>query len=307
MADTDTIAGLDRRFGIPGLARVVEGNGALAKVAVTADVANGEIYLHGGHVTSWKPLGQEEVLFVSTHSRWEERRAIRGGVPVCFPWFGAKADDPQAPAHGFVRTKAWQLESIRQTEDTVTVSMFTESDETTTAVWPASFRLVHRATFGPVLSLELLMTNTGETPLRFEEALHAYFRVGDVERARVKGLDGVSYFDKTDNDLRKSQAGDITISAETDRVYFDTLGPVELEDPSLRRRIRVEKSNSSDTVVWNPWVDKAKALPDLGDDEWKQMVCIEGSNAGQAAVGLPPGAQHSMTVTVRVSRLAEAL
>jgi glucose-6-phosphate 1-epimerase len=137
-----------RRFEIPGVAQVVEGKGGLPKVLITSSAAAGEMYLHGAHVTSWKPARGEEVLFVSAESRWEDGHAIRGGVPVCFPWFGAKADDPKAPAHGFVRAKAWQLESIAQAGDAVTVSMFTESSESTSKWWPAEFRLVHRATFG---------------------------------------------------------------------------------------------------------------------------------------------------------------
>src|SRR5215472_11692200 len=155
------ITDLDRRFGIPGVASVVEGNGGLPKVRITSPQATGEVYLHGAHVTSWKPAGAEEVLFVSSQARWEDGHAIRGGVPVCFPWFGDKADDRKAPAHGFTRTKAWQLESIVQAGDTVTVSMFSESDQNTKKWCPADFRLVHRAAFGSELSLELLLTNTG--------------------------------------------------------------------------------------------------------------------------------------------------
>src|ERR1700683_4812131 len=169
-------AASDYRFEIPGVARIVEGNGGLRKVSVTSPQAAGEIYLHGAHVTSWKPTGREEVFFLSSQSRWEEGRAIRGGVPICFPWFGDKVDDPKAPAHGFVRTKAWQLESIEQAGEAVTVSMSTESDESTRKWWPADFRLVHSATFGRDLTLELVVTNTGKTPLRFEEALHSYYR-----------------------------------------------------------------------------------------------------------------------------------
>src|SRR5215469_8636752 len=131
MAAVAAITDLDRRFGIPGVASVVEGNGGLPKVRITSPQATGEVYLHGAHVTSWKPAGAEEVLFVSSQARWEDGHAIRGGVPVCFPWFGDKADDRKAPAHGFVRTKAWQLESIAQAGDTVTVSMFSESDQST--------------------------------------------------------------------------------------------------------------------------------------------------------------------------------
>ena len=204
----NAIADSNRRMGIPGVAQIVEGNAGLPKVSVTSAKAAGEIYLLGANVTSWKPLGREEVLFLSAQSRWaSDGRAIRGGVPICFPWFGGKADDPKAPAHGFVRTKAWQLESIAQTGDAVTVGMFTESDEDTKRWVPAEFRLVYRVTFDSELSLELEVTNTGQTPLRFEEALHAYFRVGNIEKARVRGLDRVHYLDKTDSNREKSSKG----------------------------------------------------------------------------------------------------
>jgi glucose-6-phosphate 1-epimerase len=294
------IAELDRRFEIPGSAQVVEGNGGLPKVRVKCPEAVGEIYLHGGHVTSWKPSGAKEVLFVSSRSRWEDGHAIRGGVPICFPWFGDKADDPKAPAHGFVRTKAWQLDSIAQAGDAVTVSMFTESDESTRKWWPAEFHLLHRATFGRELSLGLVVTNTGTTPLRFEEALHAYHSVGNVEKARVLGLDTVHYLDKTDSNRKKLQQGEIVIVGETDRVYLNTSDAIELEDPVLRRRTRVTKENSRTTVVWNPWVQKAHSLSDLADHEWKEVICIETSNVSDFAVELEPGQQHTMRAVVRV-------
>src|SRR5262245_62076278 len=150
--DLAAIAELDRRLEIPGSARIVAGNGGLAKVLIASPDAAGEMYLHGAHVTSWQPRGAGEVLFVSSKARWEDGGAIRGGVPVCFPWFGSKADDPRAPAHGFVRTKAWQLESIVRAGDAVTVSMFTESSAETKRGWPADFHLVHRATFGSELT-----------------------------------------------------------------------------------------------------------------------------------------------------------
>jgi len=292
---------LDRRFELPGTAQIVEGNGGLPKVRIACPEAVGEMYLHGAHVTSWKPVGGEEVLFLSSQSGWEPGHAIRGGVPVCFPWFGGKADDPTAPAHGFVRTRAWQLESIAQVGGAVTVSMFTESDEGTKRWWPAEFRLVHRATFGSELSLELVVTNTGGTSLRFEEALHAYHRVGNIEKTRVRGLDTVHYFDKTDSNRKKMQHGEIVIVSETDRVYLDTRDAIELEDPVLRRRTRVTKENSRTTVVWNPWVQKAHSLSDFADDEWMQMICIESSNVSDFAVDLAPGQQHKMKALVRVA------
>ncbi len=290
----------DRRLEIPGIAEIVEGKGGLLMVRLSAPDAEGEMYLHGANVTSWRPRGAEEALFVSSQSRWDSEHAIRGGVPICFPWFGGKADDPKAPAHGFVRAKAWQIESIAQAGGAVTVSMFTASDEGTKKWWPAEFRLVHRATFGPELSLELVMTNTGKTPLRFEEALHAYFRVGDIEQARVRGLDGIAYLDKTDSGRGKTQQGEIVISSETDRVYLNTSSAIELDDPAGRRRTRVTKENSRTTVVWNPWIGKARSFPDFGDEEWRGMICIESSNVGDFAVELAPGGQHSMKAVVNV-------
>jgi len=301
MEAVDTITELDRRFGIPGIVAVVEGNGGLPKVSITSAQSTGEMYLHGAHVTSWTPRGGEEVLFVSSQSRWEDGRAIRGGIPVCFPWFADKADDPRAPAHGFARTQAWQLQSIVQGGDAVTVSMFTESHESTKRWWAADFRLVHRVTFGRELSLQLVLTNTGVGPLRFEEALHSYHRVGDVHKARIRGLDTVHYLDKTDSNREKMEHGDIAITTETDRVYLNTEREIELEDPVLRRRVRIVKENSLTSVVWNPWMQKARALSDMGDDEWTQMVCIESSNVAEFAVALAPGQQHTMKAIVRVA------
>ena len=223
--DLAAIAELDRRLGIPGSARIVAGNGGLAKVAIATRDTAGEMYLHGAHVTSWQPRDAEEVLFVSSESRWEDGRAIRGGVPICFPWFGGKADDPSAPAHGFARTTAWQLESIERVGDAVTVSMFTESNDHTKRWWPADFHLVHRATFGSELKLELVVRNTGGASLRLEEALHTYFRVGDIAKARLQGLNSVHYLDKTDSNRKKTQQGPIAIVSETDRVYLNTITP----------------------------------------------------------------------------------
>jgi glucose-6-phosphate 1-epimerase len=296
-----SIADLNSRFQIRGAAKVVEGNGGLPKIQITTPNALGEMYLHGAHVTSWKPAGEEEVLFLSPHSLYEDGKAIRGGVPVCFPWFGAKADDPKAPAHGFVRTKSWQLESIGQSGEEIIMS--TVSDNSTRAVWPHDFRLEYRVVFGTELLMELTMTNTGKAPLRFEEALHAYYSVGDVTRASISGLDGVKYLDKTDSLHEKTQSGDITITAETDRVYLHTAHALELYDPVLQRRIAVEKEESRSTVVWNPWVEKAREMTDLGDDQWKSMLCIEAANVGDVAVELAPGEQHMMTARARVGNI----
>jgi glucose-6-phosphate 1-epimerase len=293
---------LDRRFGIPGVAKVSTGNGALPRAQITSSLCEGELYLHGAQVTSWKPAGEDEVLFLSTKSRWEEGQAIRGGIPICFPWFRAKVNDPQAPAHGFVRTKAWQLESMVESERGVVVSMFTESDERTRRWWPGSFRLVHRATFGSELSLELVCTNTGTTPLRFEEALHTYNRVADVQEVRLLGLDTVRFLDNTDSNHEKVQSGDVAIVSQTDNAYLNIQNAVDLLDPHMRRRIRLRKANSLTTVVWNPWREAAKGMRDLGDGEWMQFLCAEASNILDFAVNLAPGQEHKMTAILSLAK-----
>ncbi len=299
--DSQAIAALAKRFGIPGKAEVVAGNGGLPKVVISATEASGEMYLHGCHVTSWKPRDAAEVLYLSPDSLFEDGRAIRGGIPVCFPWFGDKSDDPVAPAHGFVRAKEWQLESIEVDGKKVVVSMSTESDDDTRKWWPFDFRLVCRATFGRELELELIVTNTGSSVFTFEEALHAYFAVESAESAFVLGLDATRYIDKTDKRIEKMQTGDVRFSTETDRVYLDTTSELQLFDPAMNRSIRVEKQNSHTTVVWNPWSEKSMALKDLGAGEWKRFVCIETSNVSPFAVELQPGESPTMTMIAQPS------
>jgi glucose-6-phosphate 1-epimerase len=274
----------------------------MPRVQIASSLSEGEMYLHGAQVTSWKPAGAFEVLFLSTKSRWEDGQAIRGGIPICFPWFRAKVNDPQAPAHGFVRTKTWQLESIVETGRGLAVSMFTGIDEYTRRWWPGSFRLVNRATFGSELTLELVCTNTGTTPLRFEEALHTYNRVADVHDVRLQGLDAVRFLDNTESNREKTQSGDVAIVSQTDNAYLNTRNEVDLLDPVMRRRIRLRKANSLTTVVWNPWREAAKGMQDLGDGEWTQFLCAEASNILGCAVDLDPGQEHKMTAVLSVAK-----
>ena len=294
---------LNQRFAIPGVAQITTGNGGLPRISITTPVATAEIYLHGAQVTSWRPAGSEEVIFLSEHSQFETGKAIRGGIPVCFPWFRNKVDDPKAPSHGVVRTKAWELDSVESHGDTVVVSLSTVSDAGTRAWWPYDFRLVHRATIGATLTQELVTTNTGAVPARFEEALHTYYRVGAAAQVRISGLDGVAYLDNTDGNREKRQAGDIVFTTQTDRAYLDTTHAVEIADPVLRRRIRVEKQNSRTTVVWNPWSTGAQTLSDLGDEEWRTMACVEASNMRVYPVDIAPGEQHTMKTVISVAAL----
>jgi glucose-6-phosphate 1-epimerase len=299
--DLTKIDALNRRFGIPGIATVVAGNGGLPKLRVTTPLASADVYLHGAQVTSWQPAGAEEAIFLSEHSHWQDGRAIRGGIPICFPWFRANAGDPNAPAHGFVRSREWQLDSVTAEGDgSVMVICSTGGDDSTRRWWPHEFRLVYRVTIGNILHLELTVTNLGPGLFVFEEALHTYFRVGGAESVRVRGLDGATYLDNTDGNREKLQSGDVAFAAATDRAYLNAHGALELIDPALRRILRTEKENSATTVVWNPWQQGAASLADLGNDEWRQMTCVEASNILGSAVSLAPGEQHTMGATLSV-------
>ncbi len=301
MDELSQVGILNDHFRIPGFAEVVSGNGGLPKVCITTPSASAEIYLHGAQVTSWKPANAEEVVFLSEYSHWQDGRAIRGGIPICFPWFRAKADDPEAPAHGFVRSREWRLDSVTTQENgSVIVTCSTESDESTRHWWPHEFHLLHRITVGRALGLELIAKNIGAAPLSFEEALHTYFRVGDARNVSVHGLDHVKYLDNTDGNREKVQAGEVVFNATTDNAYLDTHAAPAMVDPTLRRTIRIDKENSATTVVWNPWREGAASIADLGDDEWRQMACVEASNILASAVVLAPGQEHIMRATLSI-------
>jgi glucose-6-phosphate 1-epimerase len=295
-----TIREWNERFGIPGVAEVVSGQGGLAMIRMSTEAATAEIYLHGAQVTSWRPAGADEVLFVSQQSLFVDGKAIRGGIPICFPWFRGKADNAKAPAHGVVRTKEWELTGIAQEGDAVTATFATESDEASRKWWPHEFRAEYRVRVGKELGLALTVVNTGGVAMRFEEALHTYHRVGDAEQVRVTGLNGTEYLDNMDGNREKRQAGDVVFRAQMDNAYLDTMEALEVVDPVLRRRIRTEKANSRTTVAWNPWREGAKALADLDDEEWREFACVEASNIIGYAVELGAGEKHTLTAVLSV-------
>jgi glucose-6-phosphate 1-epimerase len=288
---------------IPDLIDFQTGNGGLIKAVITSPLCAAEIYLHGAHVTHYQPRGMEPVLFMSSKSRFADGKAIRGGVPICFPWFGNLEGRDTAPAHGFARTSAWTVQSTAANDDgSVTITMEMKRGEDPQSFWPHAFRAVHRVTFGSTLKMELTVHHTGGEPFLFEEALHSYFHVGDVREVAVTGLAGTAYLDKTQAGKEMLQGvAPIKITCETDRVYLDTTADCVIDDPKLNRKITIRKTGSSSTVVWNPWIAKAKAMADFGDEEWPGMLCIETCNVGRSAVKLGPGESHAMIAEIGVA------
>jgi glucose-6-phosphate 1-epimerase len=291
---------------MPEPTAIITANGGLRAVQIDAPAACGLVYLHGAHVASWIPAGADrDVLWLSEKSHWAAGKPIRGGVPICFPWFGPRKDDPAAPAHGFARLKEWTLESTQvMPEGAARVTLLLQSDDDTRRLWPHDFALRMRATFGKELEMRLELTNTGDAPLTAEEALHTYFAVADARTLTIRGLTGARYIDKVDGMKEKTQEGSIRIIGETDRVYANTTAEVIVEDSATARspgrHIHISKEGSADTVVWNPWIAKAKAMADFGDDEWPGMLCVETCNVMANALRLTPGQSASMTARVRI-------
>lgn len=280
------------RFAIPDVLRFEAGQGGLTRIVLTHPHATGEMYLHGAHITAWQPQGQSPVLFMSESSRFESGKPIRGGVPICFPWFGPNADDPDAPAHGTARLRSWEVTRTASDDAGVTVEM-------TTRIAP--FHLTYHATFGTALRMALHVRHDGDTPARFEEALHTYFRVGDVRQIEITGLERSEYLDKVAGGRRVREADEpLRFTGETDRVYLASRSECLVRDPVLGRTIRVAKQQSDATVVWNPWIEKSARMPDFGNDEWPGMVCVETCNVAEHAITLPPGASHEMSATITV-------
>lgn len=287
---------------LPEGARLESGAGRLERLVLQASEGEAHVYLQGAHVTHFQPKGERPVLWVSAASRFESGQPIRGGVPVCFPWFGAKAGAPGAPMHGFARILPWAVsEATREPDGNLRAVLELTPRAAARGGFPLELGLSLTLSVGRTLGMALGVRNANGAAASFEAALHSYFAVSDVREVRVLGLEGASYLDKTAGMSRRhGEAGPIRVAAETDRVYNAAPGTVTIADPGWGRRIVVSKSGSATTVVWNPWIAKARAMPDFGDDEWTGMLCVETANVGTDAVTLAPGASHVMTAALEV-------
>ena len=271
------------------------GRGGLPKLAITTAWSTAEIYLHGAHLTHFQKPGQPPLLFLSEESRFEPGVPIRGGIPIIFPWFGKPTDKPGQ--HGFVRNRSWTLKEIKAT-DTGIISvrlMLPPCPE----LGDGAIAVEYGVTVGDKLSAELSVTNRSALPYVFENCLHTYFTIGDINTLKVVGLQGVTYLDSLDGHQRKTEAPEVIgFVGEVDRTYVNTPHQVEIHDSVLSRVIRVEKTGSASTVVWNPWIAKAKTMPDFGNEEYQHMVCVESGNIAENRIVLAPGATAALTVTL---------
>ena len=281
------------QFTIPGRVAVVEHDGAQF-LTVKNQLAEAEICLAGAHVTKFRPAGQEELLWMSPLTGYGVGKKIRGGVPICWPWFSKNTENPDLPMHGFIRTMLWRLDGVKELPDGSTEAVLSIRDsEESRALWNHKFQLFLTVNIGSALTLKLKTVNTGDQPFTIGQALHTYFRVGDIAAVSIDGFDGKSCLNKVGNDF--TQHGPIVIDKEVDEVFHDVPDGSVIHDTSLKRDIVITKGNSRTSVVWNPWIAKSKSMADFPDDGYLTMVCVETTNALEDVRVVQPGETLEMT------------
>jgi D-hexose-6-phosphate mutarotase len=295
-----TAADLNRRLAIADFLSFEESTAGFVVANITTRYATASIALQGAHVTSYQPAGHAPLIWLSRLAKFAPGKSIRGGVPVCWPWFGAHASNAQFPGHGFARTVPWQLVDAKLLPDhRLRLEFELIHSDATRAQWPHASTVKTIVTIGQELEVELATTNTGSAPFELGQALHTYFEIGDIRKTTITGLEGCEYIDKVDGGASKAQHGAVSFSQETDRIYLGTRGHCEIHDPVLGRRILVTSTGSRSTIVWNPWTDKADKMGDFGPEGWTAMVCVETANAAEDAIILAPGATHRMAAQYR--------
>ncbi|MBI1424197.1 MAG: D-hexose-6-phosphate mutarotase [Gammaproteobacteria bacterium] len=298
-----TLSALNDRYAIAGQVTFEAEPNGLVLAKVRNPHASAQICLQGAQVIQWAPLNEHPVIWLSKAAKFMPGKSVRGGVPVCWPWFGPHASDTRFPAHGYARTVEWDVIETAALADGRTLLVFRLRESAPTREqWPHDTPLECRITVGDTLEIELSTKNNTDSTVTITEALHTYFEIGDIGKVSIAGLEDTEYLDKVDGGQRKLQHGPVTIAGEVDRVYLDTRAEVFIEDLELQRKIHISKRGSDSTVVWNPWQAKADKMGDLGEAGFRRMVCVESGNAAENTVTIAPGEEHLLWVSYRVER-----
>lgn len=293
-------AALNQKFGITGHLSFHETDGMM--VAEIDNLhAKATICLQGAHLMNWTPHGQPSVIWMSPAAQLAPGKSIRGGVPVCWPWFGPHATQASFPGHGFARTVLWEVIATKALADNGTwIALRLLPTDATRAQWPHACEVVLQIAVGASLDMDLGTLNRDAQPITIGDALHTYFAVSDIGEVLVHGLEGTTYIDKVDGGSQKRQIGPVAITEEVDRIYRNTTADCVIEDPAWQRRIRIAKRGSHSTVVWNPWIAKAEKMGDLGENGHRKMLCVESTNAADDVVTLAPNQEHHLWVRYTV-------
>jgi len=285
-----------RTIDIDGVISTETGEGGLPFLRVRNKDAEAAIYLYGAHIASFTPVGGTDLLWLSPTSSWERGKPIRGGIPLCFPWFGPHPTRGDAPLHGFARLRDWTpLYGSVLHDGRTRAALELRSDDATRALWPYEFRLELVVTVGKTLEVELVIENTGTEPFACSECLHTYFGVADAAHTRVVGLDGACYAERVGTERLVVQSGDLAPCGETNRAWPQSPNALALHDEAGKRTISIEKEGLAGTVVWNAWEPRALEIADIGA-AWRKYLCVESGNVLSSRVVLPPQGNHRSRV-----------
>ena len=297
---TEIVESLNAQYGGQGRIHFSAGPGGFVLAELINSYASATVALEGGQILAYTPHGQPPVLFLSKQATYTHGKSVRGGIPVCWPWFAGMRDNPQHPFHGFARMLRWDVRSTSTNGEVTLLELGLQASAETRSYWPHEFDLRLVVTLSRELRADLVTQNTDAAPVELTAALHSYFHVGDISQVTIRGLAGTHYIDKVDNGSVKQQVGEIQIQQVTDRIYQATTATCLIDDPALGRTITIEKAGSNSTVVWNPW-ENARQIADMADDEYHTMVCLETTNAGDDTISLAPGQEHTLSAVIRVS------
>jgi glucose-6-phosphate 1-epimerase len=295
---------LNNDHGIAGQVTFVEGEGGLPFIKVENDKASALISIYAGQVLSFQPKhALNDLLFLSKLAYYQPGKAIKGGVPICWPWFGSDPEGLGRPAHGFIRNRMWEVvgTSITQEGDASITLGLTDTPETQ-AIWPRAFILRLTITISDTLNLELITRNPGPQPFSITQAFHTYFSVGDISQTGVLGLENTQYIDKVSDNQERSQAGIVTIDAEVDRIYLVVGSDLVIHDTALKRRIRITSKGNRTAVVWNPWAKISSEMADLQDDDYLRFICVETTNAATDRVSIQPGSEFKLVANYQIEQ-----
>lgn len=245
-------------------------------------------------------------MFISENAYFQEGKAIKGGIPICWPWFGVAPGTKknERPNHGFVRNDFWTVAAVDILENGDTKIKLEFIDSTKTReIWPYCFYLSLEIIVGDSLTLELLTRNTGDKAFLITEALHTYFNVGDASKSQVLGLEKTEYLDKAEDFVKVCQVGAITISEETDQIHVDVQQELIINDPVFNRKIQITSSGNKNVVVWNPWAKGSAEMTDLESDDYKHFICVEIANAASDKVEVMPGSEYRLVTNYCVSEM----
>lgn len=295
---------LNHDYGLPGQLEFNQGKGGFTFVTVSNRSATALISLYGGQVLSFRPVDDlKDILFLSKMAQFEQGRAIRGGIPICWPWFGQDPENLHRPNHGFARTQHWSVvgtEAISAFETRLTVSLLATSESR--SVWPYEFELMLDITVARELNLELVTRNVSRKPFVLSQAFHPYLKIGHIDHVQLHGLDKCRFIDRLAKDKEKIQYGPLNFEEEVERIFTSVRNEQIIDDALLNRRIRITSLDSEQIVVWNPWVEKSAGMPDLNAGDYQHFLCIEPGHVANGAIEVQPDSECQLTVRFEIIR-----